>query len=246
LKRSRLAWLSALCLCALALDAGGDERPAQAEVVVLLHGLARSDRSMQPLAERLTAAGFRTFNVRYASRDHGPEVLVDQLDEALRACCREFERLHFVTHSLGGILVRAYAAERAPSNLGRVVMLAPPNHGSEYVDAFTDWPLFRVAAGPTGVQLGTSPDSLPNRLPPPRFEFGVIAGARSLNPLSSGVIPGESDGTVSIDSTKLEGMRDFITVDEAHGLIMRSPHVADQTIAFLRRGRFDAEPADAD
>jgi pimeloyl-ACP methyl ester carboxylesterase len=176
--------------------------------------------------------------------DHGPGELVDHIVAAVSACCSDAAKVHFVTHSLGGILVRAYAAEHAPENLGRVVMLAPPNQGSEYVDAMRDWELFQLAAGPTGVQLGTDPESLPNRLPEPEFELGVIAGTRNSNPISGHVIPGSSDGTVSIESTKLEGMTDFISVDESHTFIMRSPLVAEQTIEFLRNGRFASAGAE--
>jgi pimeloyl-ACP methyl ester carboxylesterase len=223
----------------LALGArAGDLASTPAEKVILLHGLGRTDWSMQLLADRISAAGFETHNIGYPSLDLELEQIVDYLDAEIDACCADAERLHFVTHSLGGILVRAYAAKHAPQNLRRVVMLAPPNHGSEYVDAMQEWALFRLAAGPTGVRLGTGADSLPNRLPVPEFEFGVIAGINNPNPVSEHVIPGASDGTVSVESTQLDGMSDFITVDESHTFIMRSPLVAEQTIAFLRNGRF--------
>jgi pimeloyl-ACP methyl ester carboxylesterase len=230
----RVAWLIAVFLMAPALAPSA----AEPESVVLLHGLGRSDHSMDLLASRIAAAGFDTHNIDYPSLDHGPGELVDHIVAAVSTCCGDAAKIHFVTHSLGGILVRAYAVEHAPENLGRVVMLAPPNRGSEYVDAMRDWDLFQLAAGPTGVQLGTNPESLPNRLPAPTFELGVIAGTRSSNPVSGHVIPGSSDGTVSVESTKLEGMTDFISVDESHTFIMRSPLVAEQTIEFLRNGRF--------
>ena len=214
------------------------ESAAPGEEVVLLHGLARTDRSLRPLEKRLSAAGFWVHNLRYPSTELGPEALVAHLHQQLAACCAGAPRLHFVTHSLGGILVRAYLAEHALENLGRVVMLAPPNQGSEYVDRFGDSALFQSAFGPTGAELGTDPDSLPNRLPPPRFEFGVIAGTRGVNPVSGLVVPGESDGTVSVESTKLPGMSDFITVPVSHTFIMQSETVATYVIEFLRRGRF--------
>lgn len=235
--RVRSIWLGSLCLLALGARAG-DLAAAPAEKVILLHGLGRTDASMGLLADRLSAAGFETHNIRYPSLDLEFEEIVDYIGSEIDTCCADAERLHFVTHSLGGILVRAYAAKHPPQNLGRVVMLAPPNHGSEYVDAMQDWTLFRQAAGPTGALLGTGADSLPNRLPLPGFEFGVIAGTSNYNPISEHVIPGASDGTVSVESTQLEGMSDFTTVDETHTFIMRSPLVAELTIAFLRDGRF--------
>jgi pimeloyl-ACP methyl ester carboxylesterase len=209
------------------------------EEVVLLHGLARTDRSLRPLERRLSAAGFRVHNLRYPSTELPPKALVENLHQQLEACCASAPRLHFVTHSLGGILVRAYLADHGLANLGRVVMLAPPNRGSEYVDEFGDSALFRAAFGPTGAELGTGPDSLPNRLPAPGFEFGVIAGTRSVNPVSGLVVPGESDGTVSVASTQLPGMADFITVPTSHTFIMQSETVAGYVIEFLRSGRFE-------
>ncbi len=143
-----------------------------------------------------------------------------------------------MTHSLGGILVRAYLADHPLSNVGRVVMLAPPNHGSELADLVRDSRLFQLALGPMAQQLGTGPDSLPNRLPAPNFELGIIAGTRSVNPLSGFFVPGESDGTVSVESTRLTGMSDFITVPTSHTFIMRSGATAGYVIEFLRHGQF--------
>jgi len=208
------------------------------EVVILLHGLGRSDRSMRPLESHLSQAGYRVRNLRYPSRDLTPEELVANLHRQIAACCTGAPRLHFVTHSLGGVLIRAYLAEHSLPNLGRVVMLAPPNRGSEYVDLVGDSRLFQWAFGPTATELGTGSDSLPNRLPKPRFEFGVIAGTRSINPLSPLVVHGESDGTVSVESAQIAGMSDFITVPVSHTFIMRSDTVAGYVIGFLRTGRF--------
>ena len=208
------------------------------EMVILLHGLARTDRSMRPLEKPLSVAGFQVHNLHYPSTDLTPDELVANLDAQISACCAGASRLHFVTHSLGGILVRAYLADHSLSNLGRVVMLAPPNHGSELADLIRDSKLFRSALGPTAVQLGTSPESLPNRLPQPTFEFGVIAGTRRLNPVSALFVPGESDGTVSVASTRLSGMSDFITVPTSHTLIMWSDATAGYVVEFLRHGHF--------
>ncbi len=227
-----IAWA---CAPEPAAAADADSAP---EAVILLHGLARTDRSMRPLEEHLSAAGFRVHNLRYPSTDLTPEELVVHLHAQISGCCADAARLHFVTHSLGGILVRAYLADHPSPNLGRVVMLAPPNHGSELADVLGDSKLFQAALGPTAAQLGTDPDSLPNRLPPPRFELGVIAGTRSVNPVSGLVIPGESDGTVSVESTRLAGMTDFIAVPLSHTFIMHSDLIAGYVVEFLRHGRF--------
>jgi triacylglycerol esterase/lipase EstA (alpha/beta hydrolase family) len=216
----------------------GADAAVAPETVVLLHGLARTDRSMRPLEKRLTDAGFQVHNLGYPSTERTPEELVANLHAQISACCAAVPRLHFVTHSLGGILLRAYLADHPHGNLGRVVMLAPPNHGSELADLLSDSRLFELAFGPTATQLGTAPDSLPNRLPPPTFEFGVIAGTRSVNPISGLVLPGQNDGTVSVTSAGLSGMSDFVAVPVSHPLIMQSEVVGRHVIEFLQHGRF--------
>lgn len=227
-----------LLVPALALAAGAAE-PREPEAVVLLHGLARSARAMRPLASRLAEAGYAVHNVSYPSTELPPHELDVYLHAQVVRCCRDARRLHFVTHSLGGILVRAYLAAHGTTRLGRVVMLAPPNGGSEWVDLFGDSAPFRWALGPTAAELGTDADSLPGRLPPPDFELGVIAGTRRLNPLGFLVVPGQSDGTVSVESARLEGMADFVTVPSSHSFILRSAAAGSQVVEFLRHGRFE-------
>jgi triacylglycerol lipase len=208
------------------------------EDVVLLHGLGRSSRAMRPLARELAAAGYRVHSLDYPSTRATPEALVGVLHGEISSCCAWSARVNFVTHSLGGVMLRAYLAEHPMPQVGRVVMLAPPNHGSEYVDVAGHWRLFAALLGPTAVQLGTAPTSLPNRLPRADFEVGVIAGTADLNPLGGVLIDGQNDGTVSVASTHLAGMRDFIEVPVSHSFLMRDPEVARQTIAFLRAGQF--------
>jgi triacylglycerol lipase len=232
-----------VALVALALLLAGAARAAEAqppprELVVLVHGLGRSERAMRPLGKRLEAAGYAVHAFRYESTEKAPDALVADLGVELARCCADATRIHFVTHSLGSILLRAELAEHPLPTLGRVVMLAPPNHGSEYVDVAGHWKLFQLLLGPTAVQLGTGVTSLPNRLPDADFELGVIAGTGSINPLGDAVIGAANDGTVSVTSTQLAGMRDFIEVDTSHTFIMRNANVTRQTIEFLRGGRF--------
>ena len=208
-------------------------------MVVLLHGLGRSARSMSYLEERLSADGYTVFNYDYESRKKEIPSLVDDLHEFIDSCCQqEIPTLHFVTHSLGGILVRALIAQKKPGNLGRVVMLSPPNKGSETVDYLGDYTFFEKIFGPAAMQLGTGPDSFPNRLGPADFELGIITGDRTIDPISSWIIPGEDDGKVAIEKTKLEGMTDFLVMDVSHTFIMQNPEVVDEVIYFLQRGRF--------
>lgn len=220
-------------------DARPATAPEGAEAVVLLHGLGRRAGSMERLAERLQSAGFSVHNVSYPSRKGDPETLLAAVAAKIEACCADAGRLHFVGHSLGGILARAHIARTRPRQLGRVVLLSPPNQGSEIIDALGDAWLFEVIMGPTARTLGTAEDSLPNRLPPPDYELGVIAATASINPLGSWLIPGDDDGMVSICRMRIEGMADFVTVDRTHAFVMRGPEVAEQVAVFLRTGRFD-------
>ena len=238
---------------ATAAQAPGDGEPSEREAVVLLHGLGRTDRSMRPLERRLSDAGFRVENLGYASLDEDPATLVAQLRARIVACCADAPRVHFVTHSLGGILVRAALAETAPEDpgrhaldgvtVGRVVMLAPPNQGSELVDALRKLDLFEWMLGPTAARLGTDAESLPKQLPPPTYEVGVIAGNVGISPLGAVLLEGASDGTVSVESTRLPGMTDFLVVPHSHTFIMQSETVAEQVVEFLRQGRFRHDEA---
>lgn len=210
------------------------------ETVVLLHGLARSASSMERMADALAEAGYRPCNIDYPSRHHPVRQLaLDHVLPAIRECHADSTRpVHFVTHSLGGILVRVLAAENALENIGRVVMLGPPNQGSEVVDKLGHlWP-FQALNGPAGNELGTDAGSIPNQLGPPTFEFGVIAGTRSINLLLSLLIPGEDDGKVSVARAQLAGMSDFLTTPATHPLMMRKREVIGQTLHFLAHGRF--------
>jgi hypothetical protein len=183
-------------------------------------------------------------SLRYPSTQASPEKLEAQLSLQLSRCCADAPRLHFVTHSLGGILLRAELAHRPPPQLGRVVMLAPPNHGSELADWLRGSETLLSLMGPTASELGTGGESLPNRLPPAHYEVGVIAGNDSLNPIGSRMIPGEDDGTVSVESARLEGMSDFLVLPVSHTMILLSSDAAEQALAFLRTGRFRREPAE--
>jgi pimeloyl-ACP methyl ester carboxylesterase len=230
--------LLALLLLAQPSAALRDTEPRSPGTVILLHGLGRSVGSMTALERALAARGYSVRNVGYPSREADLEELVVHLDGEVKRCCEAQDvPVHFVTHSMGGILVRAFLAEHRPKNLGRVVMLAPPNGGSEWVDALRDSHLFALA-GPAASELGTDAESAPTRLGPVDFELGVLIGNKSWNPLGSWLIPGDDDGTVAVDSARIEGMKDFRVVDESHTFIVRSPEVIAEVIHFLEHGEF--------
>jgi len=210
------------------------ESAAPGEEVVLLHGLARTDRSLRPLEKRLSAAGFWVHNLRYPSTELGPEALVAHLHQQLAACCAGAPRLHFVTHSLGGILVRAYLAEHALENLGRVVMLAPPNQGSELAAALQALPPYHWIGGPAAGEIAAGP---PFAALPDGLEVAVIAGGtadgRGFNPLLSD----NNDGIVTVAETALPDARDRMTVNAVHTVIAAAPETIAATLKFLESGR---------
>jgi len=220
---------------------GGDALAT--ECVVLLHGLARSASSMKALEVRLSAEGYYVSNIDYPSRDHSVETLATLVVGQGIQQCREnsVSKINFVTHSLGGILVRVYLKNNQFDDIGRVVMLGPPNQGSEVVDSLKDTPGFELLNGPAGMELGTHASDVPKSLGPVNFELGIIAGTHSINLILSTLLPRPNDGKVSVESTKVEGMADFIALPTTHPFMMRNKSVIDQTVYFLRQGEFDKQ-----
>lgn len=220
--------------------------PADAarDTVVLVHGMGRTKRSMNALASHLSRQGFRVINFNYPSTRQSIETSTHQLREALRCNpgCGS-GTIHFVTHSLGGIVVRALLKEQRPDNLGRVVMLSPPNQGSEVADRLRNNVLYKWATGRAGQQLGTEAHSVPNQLGGVDFPVGVITGSRSWNPFFSMWIDGPSDGKVGVARARVAGMADFLVVPRSHTYIMRSRGVMEQVARFLREGRFEHQSA---
>lgn len=216
---------------------------AAADTVVLLHGLGRTCWSMSPLAADLARDGYRVVNLTYPSRTVPLETLArDWLPAQLAAHAADAPRIHFVTHSMGGILVRLWLRDcGTPANLGHVVMLAPPNAGSELTDRLNTFPPFRWFTGANGRRLGTAATDLPCALgpwPAPGHPLGIIAADRSLNPLFSTLLPGPDDGKVTVARTHLTGETAHLVLPFTHTWLAWRTTTARQIHTFLRSGAF--------
>jgi triacylglycerol lipase len=211
-----------------------DSSPAQ---VVLLHGLGRTSGSMLLASRHLRRAGFNTVRIGYPSL----RLPIGELAALVAAKLpRDEAPIHFLTHSLGGVIVRYIAKHHRPNNLGRVVMLGPPNKGSKLASKMRRHWYYRLTTGPAGQQLHTGPDSIPNQLGPVDFELGVIASAHSADPFSR-LIGNDNDGKVTLEETKVDGMTDWVTVRRGHTWQMMDPAVLNHAVHFLRHGMFAAE-----
>lgn len=211
------------------------------ECVIVIHGMGRTKNSMRRLEKSLVKDNYIVWNESYPSRSESIEKLsIEHIEKGL-AFCKEIQagKIHFVTHSLGGIMVRYYLQDHKIDNLGKVVMLSPPNNGSEVADFLKDIYVYKLAMGPAGQQLGTDSNSLPGSMKAIDASVGIITGNKTLDPWFSPLIPGEDDGKVSVESAKLQEMSDFLVVGSSHAFIMRNDAVIDQIKYFLKNGMFE-------
>lgn len=221
-------------------QSSSDERAGPREGIVLLHGLARTSLSMARLGRYLRRQGYVVVNVGYPSRSHPIETLARRAIPPALARLRQqgVGRIHLVSHSMGGILARTFLATEHVPELGRVVMLGPPNQGSELVDVLWGYGWFRWFFGPAARQLSTAAESLPNRLGPATFPLGVIIGDCSAGWPFAACFPGPNDGKVTVARAHLAGMDDFLTVPCGHAFVMNNPLAREQVVWFLAHGRF--------
>jgi hypothetical protein len=225
----------------LLLIAVPQSQASQSECVILLHGMGRTSFSLSDIKAALQEENFYVWNESYPSLSQPVEVLSAPAIEGGLAYCQgnQAQRIHFVTHSLGGIIVRYYLQDHKIENLGRIVMLAPPNRGSEVADQMKDGFFFQTIMGPAAQELGTDETSLPNILKPIDGEIGIIAGKTDGEPWFLPEIPGDDDGKVAVERTKLPEMKDFLLVNVGHTFIMNDEEVIRQVIYFLGHGVFN-------
>lgn len=207
------------------------------EVVVLVHGFGRSGLALWRFAKQLEGLGYSVHRIDYDSFRKSPAEIVASVEQQIRACCTaEPSKVHFVGHSLGGLLVRAYLEKHRLANLGQVVLIGTPNQGTEFVDRYRDrW--WMQIAGTTALSLGTDTESFPNSLSPPDYPLGVIAGFRSSSS-EWGVSSALDDGLVPVASTLIEGMNDFLLVESGHSAMRYNSLILAQTDHYLRHGQF--------
>ncbi len=234
----RRAWGTQIA-CETELDSLFPSQPdadGRRTAVVVVHGIVRSSKSFAAMKQPLEQAGYLVLDFDYPST----QVSVTGSANYLRGVIAKIEHvdtIHFVTHSMGGLLVRAYlAAEDRDPRCGRVVMLGTPNHGAAMATTMRGNWLYRFIYGPAGQELPGVANAFLESLPAPPGEFAIIAGASGTEQGWNPLLTGDDDGTVRVEETRLAGAADFMTVPCLHSWLMSDPTVIDATIRFLDQG----------
>ncbi len=224
--------------------------PPNKDLVILLHGIMRHKADMLLMVRALKKGGYNTLNILYPSHSKTLEELGTLVHKKLKSCkdYKTAPNIHFVTHSMGGLISRYYIEEHQPKNLGKVIMLAPPNTGSEVADFLDEQKIttaiYKKIWGPAGQQLRTS-HTHRDKNTPITYPLGIIAGNKSANPLAFLALKGEHDGIVTVERTKIEGMSDHITLPVNHAFTMFDKEVIRQVIVFLKNAKFEHNAAPA-
>lgn len=210
------------------------------EVVILLHGVLRTPMSMKIIELRLEKEGFDVLNYGYHSRQKIIENHAKDLAEFLQT--QEFEptdTVHFVTHSMGSLVARYFLSHYKLNHAGRFVMIAPPNQGSSMADYLSEKKWYRWIWGAPAEQFLTADSSFAKNAGIPPREFGIIAGGKGDGAGWNPIISGDDDGTVSVEQTKLDSMKDFIVIRNLHSLLLWDKEAVEQIVAFLKNGEFE-------
>lgn len=239
----RRAW-GTLAQCQGALEQAkqdGKAKLTSKKLCVLLHGYLRSSRSLGKLKEGLEDAGYEVYAVTYPSTQFEIDEFKTQVEGLLRGVSNDFEEIYFVTHSMGGLVTRRVLSSNEYPKVKRFVMIGTPNQGAVLADLLLDWWPSEYVTGPAGKQLVTGVEGFAKNAGTPTCEFGVIAGGRGDQEGWNPLIPGDDDGVVAVENTKLDGMADFVAVRAMHTVLMNKPETVKQVIHFLEQGTFDRE-----
>lgn len=216
-----------------------DTVSSSGEMIILLHGALKSAFSMKRLENMFADHGYQTLNWDYDSRNYAVEENAAKLDSIIKARNYEQYKLNFVTHSMGGIIVRYYLDKYTPSKLGRFVMIAPPNQGSLIANELQKFPPFRWLYKKNVDYLTTGSEAFAPNAGIPPMEFGIIAGGTGGKYGFNWYLPGDDDGTLSVEQTKLQGASDFILLPYIHATIMIQDRTLQQTLNFIQEGHFE-------
>jgi len=210
------------------------------ECVVLVHGLWRSGFAMRSIANDLEDNGYQTVSVDYPStQEEIPELVQGYLLKSYEECSLTgAKKIHLVSHSMGGILIRQFLQSYTLPIGSRVVMLSPPNQGSELSEKFGESWWYQWVVGPAGVSLSTNQEGIISKLREIDEPVGIIAAYRDWSFWPNAWLPQPNDGTVSVESMKLAEMDDFILVNSGHALMRFSDEVQSQIRQFLAVGEF--------
>lgn len=193
----------------------------------------RSSRSMVGLARFLAAKNYEVINLSYPSTKYNLEELVQIIQAKVP---QDNIKTHFVAYSMGGLITRAYIAKSRPTNLGRVVMLGTPNKGSEVANLLKSFSLYKLFYGPAGQQLVTGYDQ--QIFGAVDYELGIIAGNKTIDPICYFLLPRPNDGKVSVESTKLEGMKEHVTIPVTHTFFPQNKKAWELVYKFIKNGCF--------
>jgi pimeloyl-ACP methyl ester carboxylesterase len=211
------------------------------DTVVLLHGIKKTSACMSKFARHLEGLGYRVRNLDYPSTRLPIEKIAERIELEIEDAAESTDgKVHLIGHSMGGLIIRAVLKNYRPSNLGRVIMIGTPNKGSPVADFLQSVPLYKKLYGPAGQQLITDQSGFADIFGPVDFDLGIIAGNRTVDPISSFIIgySRPNDGKVAVENTKLEGAADHIVVATNHTFFPTSKVMWRQAEVFLDNGVF--------
>lgn len=238
----RHAWGS-LEECRKRLDEISTERqfePMKGEAVILLHGIFRSSKAMKRLEVRLEKDGYLVVPFDYPSTRVDIAASAKMLGSVVDSL-KGVEKISFVAHSLGGLVVREWLGAGGDPRARCLVMMGTPNKGAEVADLLRDWHLYRLILGPAGQQLVTQKPKAIENLPAPGIPFAVIAGGKADGQGYNPLIPGDDDGLVAVSSARLPGAEDSVTLPVLHSFLPFNAEIIDAVSRYLKTGALRAD-----